>query len=152
LRYCTLFYRTTWKEIYKWSIHFMYVIGVVWNNGKKKGIHLVYQTHDLQKYTKIPIKFSLINQLAVRKNAENTHSNFLANSHVRYTRLLFNLIFTSGHAFCWLCSQNVSLLPEDGPLKAETCRSVTVWIVVLQYISALVGFLRKIVTSLHWYK
>jgi len=28
---------------------------------------------------------------------------------------LFNLIFTSGHVFCWPSSQNISVLPEDGP-------------------------------------
>jgi hypothetical protein len=52
------------------------------------------------------------------------------NCHVTntYNTLLFNLILTSGHVFCWPCSRNVSVLPEDGPLRAETCRTVTVWI------------------------
>jgi len=50
------------------------------------------------------------------------------NCHVIYSTLLFNLIFTSGHAFCSPCSHNVSALPEVGPLRAETCRNVTVWI------------------------
>ena len=43
-------------------------------------------------------------------------------------------IFTSGHIFCWPCLQNVSLLTEDGPCRAETCRNVTVWIkLILKY-------------------
>ena len=47
--------------------------------------------------------------------------------HVTYTALLFDLIFTSGHVFCWLGSRNIPAFPEDGPLRAETCSSVTVW-------------------------
>jgi len=31
------------------------------------------------------------------------------------------------HTFCWPCSRNVSVCPEDGPLKVETCSSITVW-------------------------
>jgi len=30
--------------------------------------------------------------------------------------------------FCWPCSWNISVLPEDGPLKSETCPSITGWI------------------------
>jgi len=48
--------------------------------------------------------------------------------HITHNTLLFNLIWTPGHAFCWPCSRNVSVLPADGPLRAETCRSVIVWI------------------------
>lgn len=43
----------------------------------------------------------------------------------------------------------ISVLREDGPSRAETCRTVTVNDVVLICISALVGILRIIVTSLH---
>jgi len=50
------------------------------------------------------------------------------NYHVIYNTLIFNLILTSGHVFCWSCSQNVSALPEDDHLRAGTCRSVTAWI------------------------
>jgi len=37
-------------------------------------------------------------------------------------------IFTFGHVVCWQCSWNVSVLPEGGPMRAEICRSATVWI------------------------
>ena len=38
--------------------------------------------------------------------------------------LLAKLSFTSGNSFCRPCSGNVSVvLPDDGPLRAETCRS-----------------------------
>jgi len=50
----------------------------------------------------------------------------LYNCHVTHDTLLFSLTFSSGHVFCSLCSQNVSVTPEDGPSSAETCRSVTV--------------------------
>jgi len=42
--------------------------------------------------------------------------------------LLFKLIFPLGHVFCWPGSRNVSVLPEDGPLRAETCSSISMWI------------------------
>ena len=71
-----------------------------------------------------------------------------------YDALLFNLIFASGHAFCWPCSRNVSALHEDGPLRAETCRNVTVNKVLLTYTSALVRSLCKTIwlTILKWNK
>jgi hypothetical protein len=50
------------------------------------------------------------------------------NCHVIYRALLFDMIFTTAHTFCRPCSQNVPVLPADGPLGAETCSSVTVWI------------------------
>jgi len=44
-----------------------------------------------------------------------------------HSTLLFNWLFTAGQAFYWPCSRNVSVLPDDGPLGAETFRSVAVW-------------------------
>jgi len=70
------------------------------------------------------------------------------NCHVTYGALLFNMIFTAGHAFCWPCSQNVPVLPADGPSGAETCSIVKVW---MQWcwtcISASVGSLHKTVSE-----
>jgi hypothetical protein len=42
--------------------------------------------------------------------------------------LLFNLIFPLGHVFCWPESWNISVLSKDGPLGAETCTSISMWI------------------------
>ena len=79
-----------------------------------------------------------------------TLMHYVCYHHCIHTVTLFcNRIFTSGHAVCWLCSQNVSVLPQDGPLRPEKCSSVnTVWI-QCEYsgdnmYSALVWFLGKI--------
>jgi hypothetical protein len=51
------------------------------------------------------------------------------------------------------CSRNVSVLPENSALRAETYGGVTLWRkLVLTYIDVLVGFLRKIVTAVRGYK
>lgn len=43
--------------------------------------------------------------------------------HTHYT-LLSKLNFTCGKSFCWPCFWNVPvIIPENGPLKAETCWS-----------------------------
>jgi len=58
--------------------------------------------------------------------------------YVTENTLVFNLMFTTGHVICWPCSRNVSVLPEDGHLSAETRISVNRNRVVLMYISALI--------------
>ena len=56
-----------------------------------------------------------------------TLSNSKANN---YHTLLIKLNFTSGNSFCWPCCWNVSVVaPEDGSLRAETCRSGIVLII-----------------------
>jgi hypothetical protein len=52
-----------------------------------------------------------------------------------YSTLLFNLIFTSGHTFCWPCSRNISIIFEE-------CNRANK--VVLTRISALTWVLHKI--------
>ena len=75
------------------------------------------------------------------------------NCHVTHKMLLFHLILTSGHVFCWPGQWNASVLREDGPLRVETCRRISTHVnkLVLTYISALVGFLCKIVSTVHGY-
>ena len=49
-----------------------------------------------------------------------------ARSTVNYV-LLIKLNFTSGNSLCCLCCWNVFVIvPEDGLLRAETCRSGTI--------------------------
>jgi hypothetical protein len=59
-----------------------------------------------------------------------------------YWLMLLILIFISEQVFCGPASWNVSILPEDDTLRAETCSSLNR--VVLTHITALVGFLRTI--------
>jgi hypothetical protein len=61
------------------------------------------------------------------------HSCKFDSCHITNHTPLFNLIWISGHVFCWPCSWNVSVLFEDGPLLFETCRSVTAWIQSYMY-------------------
>ena len=68
------------------------------------------------------------NMLLLNLTFTTEHSYKFDNCHITNNMLLFNLIWTSGHVFCWPCSQNVLVLPDDGPLTAETCWSVKVWI------------------------
>jgi hypothetical protein len=70
---------------------------------------------------------------------------------VRYKALFFDLIFTSGHILCWLLTKCISI-PWERLLEGwntKECFSVNK--VVFTYISALVGFLCKIVSSVHGY-
>jgi len=68
------------------------------------------------------------NMLLLNLTFTSEHSCKFDNCHITYNMLLFNLIWTPGHVFCWSCSWNVSVLPDDGPLWAERCRGVTVWV------------------------
>jgi hypothetical protein len=65
--------------------------------------------------------------------------------------LLFNLIFTSGHEFCRPYSLNVSVLPEDGPLRAATCSCAWWEYSGVNIYGASVGFLCKIGISMQGY-
>ena len=40
--------------------------------------------------------------------------------------LLFHLIFTSGHVFCWPRPRNISVFPENGPVSVNTYNNVPV--------------------------
>jgi hypothetical protein len=62
------------------------------------------------------------------------------------------MIFTSGHVFFRTCSRTVCVLPEDVPLRAKNVEFNIVNEELLTYISALVEFLCKIVTSVHGYE
>jgi len=39
-----------------------------------------------------------------------------------------DVMFTAGPVFCWSCSRNISLLPQNDPVWTAKCMSVTVWI------------------------
>ena len=67
-------------------------------------------------------------RLSECQNWQKCFPNRSVNCHVTYNTLFFNLILKSGLVSCWSCSRNVSALPGDGSVKAETCCSVTVWI------------------------
>jgi hypothetical protein len=60
----------------------------------------------------------------------DTHTHYVLSlrhySYSTHNTLLFILIRRSGHVFHWPCSLNVSVLQEDGPLRAKTCRSAKV--------------------------
>ena len=64
---------------------------------------------------------------AVRSTEWVTRCNIQWSRGSRVTCLTLN--FTSGNSFCWPCCWNVPVvLPEDDPLRVETCRRDTVLI------------------------
>jgi hypothetical protein len=82
---------------------------------------------------------SILLYVSTRKGASSGSADKF---HETGQQMLVILIFMSGHVFCGPVSLNVSVLPENDPLRAETCSSVNR--VVLTHISALVGFLSTI--------
>jgi hypothetical protein len=96
------------------------------------------------KYSCFMSKHCKVCSLVVQNLIAPACLKLIDSCHVSYNTLFFHLIFTSWHVYYWPCSQYVSVLPEDGPFEGwnmKECDSVN------KVVSALVGFLRKIVIN-----